>query len=101
MWSAEDEAARGRDFAPSREALRGEIVVVAWQHDELTLDDYDKLTLYGEEEEVSAQWPSVLARLCSLQVLRVCKDEMLHMPKGTVHMVVSTEQKLQLSWHLY
>ena len=44
---------------------------------------------------------SVLARLCSLQVLRVCKDEMLHMPKGTVHMVVSTEQKLQLSWHLY
>ena len=54
------------------------------------------------EEEVSAQWPSVLARVCSLhvQVLRVCKDEMLHMPKGTVHMVVSTEQKLQLSWHL-
>ena len=47
------------------------------------------------------QWPySVLARLCSLQVLRVCKDEMLHMPKGTVHMVVSTEQQLQLSWHL-
>ena len=43
---------------------------------------------------------SVLARLCSLQVLRVSKDEMLHMPKGTVHMVVSTEQKLQLSWHL-
>ena len=46
------------------------------------------------EEEVSAQWPSVLARLCSLQVLRVCKDEMLHMPKGTVHMVVSTDPLL-------
>ena len=81
--------------------LRGEIVVVAWQHDELTLDYYDKLPLYGEEEGVTAQWPSVLARLRSLQVLRVCEGEMLHMPKGTVHMVVSTAQKLQLSWHLY
>ena len=42
-----------------------------------------------------------LMHLPSLQVLRVRAGEMLFMPKGTVHMVITTEQKLQVSWHLY
>ena len=75
--------------------LTGEIVVVMWQHHELSLDKADKLMLHSSDGFAE------LAHLPSLQVLRVRAGEMLFMPKGTVHMVITTEQKLQVSWHLY
>ena len=81
--------------------LDGEIVVVMWQHNELPLEKADGLMLHGSEDDENARWPIVLAHLPSLQVLRVRAGEMLFMPKGTVHMAITTVEKLQLSWHLY
>ena len=99
MWHIDhdDRAGRTRDrwMATFILVLHGEIVVVMWQHNELSLDKSDELMANH------ARWPIVLAHLPSLQVLRVRAGEMLFMPKGTVHMVITTEQKLQVSWHLY
>ena len=63
--------------------LTGEIVVVMWQHHELSLDKADKLMLHSSDAFAE------LAHLPSLQVLRVRAGEMLFMPKGTVHMVIT------------
>ena len=99
LWHIDhdDRAVRTRDrwMATFILMLTGEIVVVMWQHHELSLDKADKLMLHSSDAFAE------LAHLPSLQVLRVRAGEMLFMPKGTVHMVITTEQKLQVSWHLY
>ena len=99
LWHIDhdDQAGRTRDrwMATFILMLTGEIVVVMWQHHELSLDKADKLMLHSSDAFAE------LVHLPSLQVLRVRAGEMLFMPKGTVHMVITTEQKLQLSWHLY
>ena len=99
LWHIDhdDRAERTRDrwMATFILVLTGEIVVVMWQHHELSLDKADKLMLHSLDA-----FPE-LVHLPSLQVLRVRAGEMLFMPKGTVHMVITTEQKLQVSWHLY
>ena len=99
LWHIDhdDQAGRTRDrwMATFILMLTGEIVVVMWQHHELSLDKADKLMLHSSDAFAE------LAHLPSLQVLRVRAGEMLFMPKGTVHMVITTEQKLQVSWHLY
>ena len=105
LWHIDhdDRAGRTRDrwMATFILMLQGELVVVMWQHKELPLEKADELILHGLEDDETARWPIVLAHLPSLQVLRVRAGEMLFMPKGTVHMVITTVQKLQVSWHLY
>ena len=105
LWHIDhdDRAGRTRDrwMATFILMLQGELVVVMWQHKELPLEKADELILHDLEDDETARWPIVLAHLPSLQVLRVRAGEMLFMPKGTVHMVITTEQKLQVSWHLY
>ena len=99
LWHIDhdDRAERTRDrwMATFILVLTGEIVVVMWHHHELSLDKADKLMLHSSDAFAE------LVHLPSLQVLRVRAGEMLFMPKGTLHMVITTEQKLQLSWHLY
>ena len=71
--------------------VEGAELIVAWRRDEL------------HEDEALRAIPSleVLKSLRSLTVLRAVAGDVVFIPRGTVHMVVTEVRKIHLAFHMY
>ena len=93
-----DDDIRGVNMGTYLAVVEGAELVVAWRrngpdglHEDEVLQD-----LKGPEPSLDRLWT-----VQSLTILRAVAGDLIHMPRDTVHMVVTEKRKVQLAFHIY